>query len=157
MKRLDIVLFRGTYIDMLNTIDVANKDLQDFARENKNLEPVRKKRRSRRPHAIFNLIKKQAISLYSLFVTGTAWSCRCKEHHTASLRLEARPGTAGVLEPDGLPILSYRVLLSKRIESAQSVHGRGADLPYDWREVEVQPWAIESEAVITSIKPNKPR
>lgn len=91
MKRLDFVLFRGAYSEMMTAIDGANKELREFVHESKDLEPIRRKRRSGRTQENFKLIRKQAKSLYNVVVKGKSWTCRCKTDHTASLLLQPRP------------------------------------------------------------------
>ena len=146
MKRLDLVFFRGAYNEMQNKIDRANKELLEFTHENKDLEPIRRRRRSRCPQESFRLIMKHATSLYNVFVTGRAWSCRCMKHHTASLRLEPRPrrleiaGAAMAQQP------TFRVRLSTPVIPFQSQNGKRERLCYEWREVEVQPFETESGA-----------
>ena len=134
MKRIKVTLSKKIYKDLLDDIDKANKDIRDITHQNVYLEPIRKKRRSKRPIAELKLIRKYAASLYQVLVTGNAWKCACKNHHLASLRLEPRLQMLDVARANPASHFRFRVLLS-------ITQGSG-DFPKttsQWQEIEVAP------------------
>ena len=133
MKRIKVTLSKNLYKDILDTIDKANKELRDITHQNIYLEPIRQKRRSRRPLYELKLIRRHATSLYQVLVLGKAWKCSCKMLHMASLRLESRPNELEATNADILPTVRFRILLSTRQEE---------DSPWvtsQWQEVEIIP------------------
>lgn len=133
MKRIKVTLSKNVHKEALEMIDKANKDLRDITHQNIYLEPIRQKRRSKRPLAELKLVKKHATSLYQVLITGKAWKCSCKMLHMASLRLESRPEALEAVNPDIAPKLKFRILLST---------SQGRDSPWvtsQWQEVEVIP------------------
>ena len=129
MKRIKITLSKNIYKEALDMIAKANKDLREITHQNIYLEPIRRKRRSKRPLAELKLIRIHATSLYQAFITGKAWKCNCKMLHMASLRLESRPEANEAV--DAARKLKFRILLSTSQER---------DTPCvtsQWQEVEV--------------------
>ncbi|KAF6228583.1 hypothetical protein HO173_011818 [Letharia columbiana] len=90
-KRLKLALSKNVYADLLSEIKEANHELKEFTKESHILESNRKKRRSKRQPVDFQLIRRQARSLYNVMVAGRSWRCGCQKYHVASLRLEPRP------------------------------------------------------------------
>ena len=123
MKRIKVTLSKNIYKEILDTIDKANKELRDITHQNIWLEPVRQKRRSKCPLAQLKLIRKHAISLYQVLITGKAWRCSCTTLHLASLRLESRTNTFKAVNVDTMEQMRFRILLSTRRgdESRQAV------------------------------------
>ena len=133
IKRLKITLSKNIHKETLNMIDTANKDLRDMTHQNIYLEPIRQKRRSKRPLTELKLIRKHATSLYQVFINGKSWKCSCKMLHLASLRLESRPEALERVDRDTVPKLRFRILLSTN---------QDGDRPWvtsQWHEVEVIP------------------
>ena len=133
MKRIKITLSKNIHKEALDMIDKANKDLRDITHQNMYLEPIRQKRRSKRPLAELKLIRQHATSLYQVLVTGKAWKCSCQMLHLASLRLESRSEALEAINTDTPPKLKFRILLSTRQER---------EIPCvtsQWQEVEVIP------------------
>ena len=126
MKRIKVTFSKKIYSEILDTIDKANKELREITHQNIWLEPVRQKRRSKRPLAQLKLIRKHASSLYQALITGKAWRCSCTTLHLASLRLESRTDTLKAVNVDTMERMRFRVLLSTRREeeSRQAVSGR---------------------------------
>ena len=133
LKRIKVTLSKNIHKEALDMIDKANKDLREITHQNIYLEPMRQKRRSKRPLAELQLVRKHATSLYQVFVTGKAWKCSCKMLHMASLRLESRPEALEAVNSDTAPKVRFRILLSTSQER---------DSPWvtsQWQEVEVIP------------------
>ena len=133
MKRIRVTLSKNIHKETLDMIDKANKDLRDITHQNIYLEPIRQKRRSKRPLAELKLIRQHATSLHQVLITGKAWKCRCKKLHMASLRLESRPESIETMNPNTPPTPKFRILLSNRQER---------DSPWvtsQWQELEVIP------------------
>ena len=133
-----MVLSRGIYAEMLDKIDKANKDLREYTHQNIRLEPTRRRRRAKRLLADFKLIRRYATSLYKVIVAGQSWTCGCKSHHTASLRLEPRPRRLNDCCEGDISKVKFRILLSK---------SKPGDEPYiysEWRELEVEPVEIDT-------------
>ena len=124
------MLSKEVYMELLNDIDKANKDLREFTRQSLYLEPVRQKRRSKSLQADFKLIRRHATSLYNVVVMGSSWSCKCKESHMASLLLEPRTDLG---RRDAIAKIKFRVLLFKHPPD-----GKTGVFP-TWREVEAEP------------------
>ena len=116
MKRIKVTLSKNIYREILDTIDKANKELRDITHRNIHLEPVRQKRRSKRPLAQLKLIRKHATSLYHVLITGKSWRCSCNIFHLASLRLEPRTDTFEAVNVDTVQKMRFRILLSTRQE-----------------------------------------
>lgn len=116
MKRIKITLSKNIYREILDTIDKANKQLREITHQNICLEPVRQKRRSKRPLAQLKVIRKHATSLYQVLIAGTAWKCSCRVLHLASLRLESRTDTFEAVNSDTMQRMRFRILLSTRQE-----------------------------------------
>ena len=149
MKRIKVTLSKNLYKDILDTIDRANKELREITHQNIYLEPIRHKRRSRRPLHELKLIRRHATSLYQVLVMGKAWKCSCRMLHMASLRLESRPNGLEVSNADSLPTVRFRILLSTRQEE---------DSPWvtsQWQEFEIIP-SLDKKApdVISVAQPN---
>ena len=133
MKRIKVTLSKNVYKEILDTIEKANRDLRDITHQNIYLEPVRQKRRSKRPLAHLKLIKKHATSLYQALITGKSWRCSCKMLHLASLRLEPRTDNFEVVNVDTVQRLRFRILLSTRREESRQAVSRW------YEEVEIIP------------------
>ena len=112
LKRLKVTLSKSVYDSLLNSIDKANKDLRDITHQNRYLEPLREKKKSRRHIEDLQLIRKHAASLYSVLVAGKAWKCPCRKSHMASLRLESRPQISDSGLPGTHTAYVFRVVLS---------------------------------------------
>lgn len=140
MERLEFVLFKGPYNEMLRTIERENQTLLDLTQINKNLEPIRRERRSKAPQEHFKLIQRYARSLFDAVIMGKAWTCHCKQQHTASLRLEPRPVGRGTHVETTARQVIFRIYLSKSElrESSQST--------CEWRELEIETKEIVSES-----------
>lgn len=139
MERLEFVLFKGPYSEMLRTIERENQTLFDLTQVNKVLEPIRQKRRSKAPQEHFKLIQRYARSLFDAIIMGKAWTCHCKQYHTASLRLEPRPYRHGTHDETTARQAIFRVLLSKT-QVRESAHST-----CEWREIEVETKEVASE------------
>ena len=150
MKRMKVTLSRNIYKETLDVIDKANKDLREITHQNIYLEPIRQKRRLRRPLAQLRLIRKHAASLYQVLITGKAWKCSCRMLHMASLRLEPRPDGLEAVNADTAPKVRFRILLSTR---------QGEESPVvtsQWQEVEIIPSLDQIVASATSFGPENP-
>ena len=132
--RIKATLSKNVYKELLNDIDKTNKDIREITHQNVYLEPLRKKRQSRRPIADLKLIRKHAASLYQVFVTGKAWKCGCKSHHLASLRLDPRSQTLEGTVKASASAYRFRILLSTS-ENGQSP----PKIQSQWHEIEVAP------------------
>ncbi|KAL9014677.1 MAG: hypothetical protein Q9173_000673 [Seirophora scorigena] len=132
MERIKITLKKRVYKELLDEIDRANKDLRKFTQQSISLEPIKRERQSKRPIAELKLIRKHAASLYRVLMNNKAWKCRCKTHHRASLRLEARPPTS-VVRPSASKDYEFRVMITVSNEADTS----GATTR--WEEIEVIP------------------
>ena len=130
IKRLKITLSKKVYANLLEQINKANKDLREVTHQNRFLEPIRHKRRSKRNAAYFKEIRKNARSLYNVIVKGAAWNCRCKDHHFANLRLEMRH--RDLLET------KFRVLLTSGMNQPTSSLTSGRNI-WTKRELDVEP------------------
>ena len=106
---------------------------------------ARKRRRSKCPHEALCNIRKHATSLYNVLVIGKTWSCSCWPQHTASLRLEPRPGRSQAPQGKNPQRISFRILLSM-VCSQPGGQGLEAD-PASWhsREVDVKPFEISTD------------
>ena len=133
MKRIKVTLSRNIYKEILDTIEKANKDLRDITHQNIYLEPVRRRRQSKRPLTELKLVRKHATSLYQALVTGRAWKCRCDLLHMASLRLESRPDVCEATQENTVAKLRFRILLSKAPEQDSSCDTS------QWHEIEIIP------------------
>ncbi len=145
-----MTLSKNLYKEILETIDRANKELREITHQNIYLEPVRRKRRSKRRLAELKTIRKHAISLYQVLITGKIWKCSCKSLHMASLRLESRPDALEASNTDTTPKLRFRVLLSTRQEE---------DSPWvtsQWQEFEIVPSLDEKVPTSISVRPQTP-
>ena len=150
MKRIKLTLSKNIYKETLDVIDKANKDLREITHQNIYLEPIRQKRRSKRPLAQLQLIRKHAASLYQVFITGKAWKCSCRMLHMASLRLEPRPDGLEAVNADSVPSVRFRILLSTR---------QGEETPWvtsQWQEVEIIPSLDQIVASATRFGPENP-
>ncbi|KAI4120030.1 MAG: hypothetical protein LQ338_007210 [Usnochroma carphineum] len=130
MKRLQLVLSKKVYTELLIKIDKANKDLRGFTHQNRFLEPVRHKRRSKFNAAYFKELRMNARSLYNVVVDGGAWNCTYRSQHVANLRLELRH--------KGLVKTKFRVLLTNGIYQSASSNASSKDI-WNWREIDVAP------------------
>ena len=134
MMRIKATLSKNVYKELLNDIDKTNKDIREITHQNVYLEPLRKRRQSRRPIADLKLIRKHAASLYQVFVTGKAWKCGGKSHHLASLRLDPRSQTLEGTIKASASAYRFRILLST------SDHGQSLPkIQSQWHEIEVAP------------------
>lgn len=120
MKRLKLTFSKNIYVECLQQIGKANRDLRDFTHQNVYLEAVRVQRRSKRLANDWKLIRAHAASLYKAMVLGTSLKCRCQDHHLASLRLDA--GSRTEQEQDPLRILQLRFQF---LHFSMSKHGDG--------------------------------
>ena len=160
MERLDFVLFKGPYNEMLRTIERENQTLFYLTQVKKVLEPIRRKRRSKAPQEHFKLIQRYARSLFDTIIMGKSWSCHCKQHHTASLRLEPRPIRHETYDETTARQAIFHVLLSKT-QIRESAHST-----CEWREIEVETKEVASETredlaseepTVPSIRVSQPR
>jgi len=135
MKRLKLTISKNTYKELLEDIHRANRELREVTHHNIALEPMKRKRRSRRPITDLKLIRKHAASLYQVLMNDKAWKCKCKMHHLASLRLEARPQTIENVKADSLQRHTFRVLLSVA-DNTSSTSGTA-----QWNDIEIIPSA----------------
>jgi hypothetical protein len=110
MKRLKLTLSKNIYVECLQQIGKANKDLRDFTHQNVYLEAVRVQRRSKRLANDWKLIRAHAASLYKAMVLGTSLKCQCEDRHLASLRLDAGSRTEPEQDPSGVSQLRFRFL-----------------------------------------------
>lgn len=106
MKRLKLTFSKNIYVECLQQIGKANRDLRDFTHQNVYLEAVRMQRRSKRLANDWKLIKAHAASLYKAMVQGTSLKCKCQNRHLASLRLDA--GSRTEQERESLEVLQLR-------------------------------------------------
>lgn len=143
LKRLKVTLSKSIYDNLLNSIDKANKDLRDITHQNRYLEPIREKKRSRRHIEDLQLIRKHAASLYRVLVAGKAWKCPCRNSHMASLRLESRPQRTDSRLPSTHTIYTFRVVLSTNPSLKPTDH----NFPR-WQEVELRSHIDPSEVDI---------
>lgn len=137
MKRFKLALSQGVYKELLEEIRRANMELREFTHQSIILEPMKRKRRSKRPIAELKLIRKHAASLYQVLMTDKAWKCKCKAYHMASLRLEARPKAPEEAKANVPQRHNFRVLLSVADETSH------VGTTTQWNEVEIIP-SLES-------------
>ncbi|KAL8812442.1 MAG: hypothetical protein Q9223_007291 [Gallowayella weberi] len=132
MKRLKLTFSKNIYKELLEDIRRANRDLREFTHQNIALEPIKYKRRARRPIADLRLIRRHAASLYQVLMTDQTWKCTCKMHHLASLRLEARPQ---MLEERADPAQRhpFRILMSVAKEAGETTSAM------QWQDIEIFP------------------
>ncbi|KAL8944441.1 MAG: hypothetical protein Q9211_000583 [Gyalolechia sp. 1 TL-2023] len=135
MEKIKMTLQKRIYKDLLDDIDRANKDLQEYTQQGIALEPMKRKRRSKRPIAELKLIRKHAASLYQVLMNEKAWKCSCKTHHMASLRLEARPQTCDGIRTRTPSDHVFRVLIT--VSDPADTSG----VATRWEEIEVIPSA----------------
>ncbi len=126
------MLSEDMYKEKLDSIDKANAFLQQCTNQSVLLEASRSIWRSRHTKADFKSVRKYATSLYNVMVQGNCWKCKCKDHHVASLRLEARPRTI----KDSTARFCFRLLLCSNITE------RDTQNVFDWRGVTVEPEAV---------------
>ena len=145
MKRLDLVLFQKKYHEMLDMIEKSNQDLGDFTRASKDLETIRRRRRTKCPHESFKSIRQQAKSLYNALIEGKSWSCMCKNNHAVGLRLE--PLMVGMENSTAQTALQsrFRILVSRPLARPQSQSFDPEELPCEWRELDVEPQRAEPQ------------
>ena len=137
MTKLKLVISRGSYNKLLETMDKANKDLREFTHQNIHLETQRRKRGFKRLPTDYKDIRRRADSLYDAVVAGRSWNCLCKKYHVASLRLEPRPNWFDNRHATAAPRLKFGVLLFKS-------HTRGEGrLSSEWRKIEVESIEID--------------
>lgn len=140
MEKIKLTLRKRIYKELLDDIDRANKDLQDLTQQGISLEPMRRKRRSKRPIAELKLIRKHAASLYQVLMNDKAWKCSCKTHHMASLRLEARPQTSGDVIKNTPQDYAFRILMTLSDKADTS------GVATRWEEIEVIP-SLKSQSL----------
>ena len=133
MEKIKMTLKRRVYKELLDDIDRANKDLQEFTQQDIALEPMKRKRRSKRPITELKLIRKHAASLYQVLMNDKVWKCSCKTHHIASLRLEARPQTSEMTRTSTPTDYVFRVMITV------SDHADTSGVAMRWEEIEVIP------------------
>ena len=133
MMRLKLTFSKNVYKELFDDIDRANKDLREVTHQNIALEPIKRKRRSRRSIADLKLIRKHAASLYQVLMTDKAWKCKCRTYHMASLRLEARPQTVAEVKADIPQKHTFRILLSLADKA------NNASATAQWEEIEIIP------------------
>ncbi|KAI4257358.1 MAG: hypothetical protein L6R42_005726, partial [Xanthoria sp. 1 TBL-2021] len=138
MERIKVTLRKRVYQGLLDDIDRANKDLLEFTQHGISLEPMRRKRRSKRPIAELKLIRRHATSLYQVLMSNKAWRCSCRVHHMASLRLEARPPTSEEVKTSTPPDCVFRVMITVADQADSS------GVTTRWEEIEVVP-SLESQ------------
>ena len=143
LKRLKVTLSKSVYDKLLNSIDKANKDLRDITHQNRYLEPIREKKRSRRHIEDLQLIRKHAASLYRVLIAGKAWKCPCRNSHMASLRLESRPQRSDSGLPSTYTAYTFRVVFSTN----PSLEPTSQKSP-QWQEVELRSHIDSSEISI---------
>ena len=143
LKRLKITLSKSVYDNLLNSIDKANKDLRDITHQNRYLEPLREKKRSRRHIEDLQLIRKHAASLYRVLVAGKAWKCPCRNSHLASLRLESRPQRSD----SGLPWTQTAYIFRVVFSTNPSLKPTPQKSP-QWQEMELRSHLESSEVSI---------
>ncbi|KAL8733473.1 MAG: hypothetical protein Q9166_002099 [cf. Caloplaca sp. 2 TL-2023] len=149
MRRLKLTFSKSIYKELLDDIRQANQDLREITHQNIALEPVKLKRRARRPIAELKLIRKHAASLYQVLMNDSTWKCKCKMHHLASLRLETRPG--GIEDEAKLAQRhAFRILLSVAKEANDTGNTT------QWQDIEIlpslkSPWSnlLVASAVLT--------
>ncbi|KAL8752171.1 MAG: hypothetical protein Q9184_005820 [Pyrenodesmia sp. 2 TL-2023] len=144
IQRMKVTFSKSVYKELLDDIYRANKDLREFTHQNISLEPVKRKRRSKRPIAELQLIRQYAASLYQVLMTDKWWKCDCKMYHMASLRLEARPQTIGGIAPKQLGEHSFHLLMS--VTGATS----GTSTMPEWKEIEVLPSIASSVSMLVA-------
>lgn len=133
MEKIKMILQKRIYKELLEDIDRANKDLQEFTQQGIALEPKKRKRRSKRPITELKLIRKHAASLYQVLMNEKAWKCSCKAQHMASLRLQARPQTSEEGRTSTPPDHVFRVLITVLD------HADTSGVATRWEEIEVIP------------------
>lgn len=112
MKRLKLTFSKNAYKELIDGIRQSNRDIREVTHQHISLEPTKRKRRSRRPITNLRLIRAHATSLYQVLMNESAWKCRCKLDHLASLRLEARPQTVEEARADMDQKHVFRILTS---------------------------------------------
>ena len=147
LKRIKFTLLKNVYSEILNVIDKANKDLRDITHQNVYLEPIREKRRSKRPLAQLKLIRKHATSLYQILVTGKTWKCSCRMLHVASLRLESRPDVLEAANAESVRKVRFRILVSRRQDE------KSPQATFEWQEFEIVPSLDEGSSGANSVGP----
>ncbi|KAL8776139.1 MAG: hypothetical protein Q9213_008379 [Squamulea squamosa] len=133
MEKIKLTLRKRIYKELLDDIDSATEKLQKMTQQEMFLEPMRRKRRSKRPIAELKLIRKHAASLYQVLMNDKAWKCSCKSHHMASLRLEARPQTSDKASWCTPQDYVFRILMT--VPDGNGASGATAR----WEELEVIP------------------
>ena len=151
MKRIKITLSKNIYQEILDTIDKANKQLRDITHQNICLEPVRQKRRSKRPLAQLKLIRKHATSLYQVLIAGTAWRCSCRILHLASLRLESRTDTFEAVDMDNVQKMRFRILFSTGQEE-----GNPQAVSWRYEEIEIITTLDHASSGAVNVGPQPP-
>ena len=139
VQGLKVVLSEDMYKENLDSIDRANAFLQQCTNQSVVLEALRSERRSTHAKANFKSFRKHATSLYNVIVKGDCWKCKCKDHHVASLRLEARPCTI----KDSTARFCFQLLLCKNstVGDMQNI--------FDWRGVAVEPEHVKLSRVLS--------
>lgn len=131
MRRIKLAVSKSKYKEVLVDIRQANQDLREVTRQNIVLEPIKRKRQGRRLIGDLRLIRRLAASLYQVLMNDKTWNCKCKMHHLASLRLEARPKTNQDFKADAAKTPAFRVLLSLAADN------REANGTAHWQEIEI--------------------
>ena len=157
MKRLGLVFSRGSINEMLDSLDRENKELQEFTHENKDLEKIRRRRRSPCPNDEFKLTRMHAAFMYKTFVEGRYWNCLCRPRHTVSLCLKMRRDTSADKEYHH-PVTALQILLSEREGGPEGNRLKIDSLLWRWREVEVRSFksSTSSEASVALSEPPTP-
>ena len=133
MKRLKVTFSKSRYKELLAGIWQANRDLREITHQNIVLEPMKRKRRSRRPISDLKVVRKHVASLHKVFMTERIWKCACRTKHIASLRLEARPQTVDEVIVDIPQKYTFHILLSE----ADDIHD--VEAVSQWAELRVLP------------------
>ncbi|KAL9630632.1 MAG: hypothetical protein Q9204_004618 [Flavoplaca sp. TL-2023a] len=133
MERIKITLRKKIYKELLDDIDRANKDLYKFTQQGISLEPIQRKRRSKRSVAELKLIRKHAASLYQVLMNDKAWRCSCKTHHVVSLCLEVRPQISNDVKTSTPRDYAFRVMIT--VSDPTDASG----VTTRWEEIDVIP------------------
>lgn len=140
MQRCKVTFSKHVYQELLDNIRRANRHLREITHQNIALEPLKRKRQSRKPIEDLKIIRKTAASLYQVIMNDKAWQCQCKNHHVASLRLEARPQTIEEIRNDG-QTHAFRILLSVTDDLTSTI------TTTKWEDIEIIPSLASSERV----------
>jgi len=127
-KRIKVSFSKKEFADLLRRMGKDNDDLDNLTRGNIELEPTRITRCSEAEP--FKLVRDHAKSLYNVLAQGML--CDCTVYHQANLRLDAR-SDAKKVSRSGSKGVRFRIVFS--FESNPT----SIDLPWNWRETEIEP------------------